>query len=241
MKRTREANDTLLSPVDGCLYRLFIEQDEDAGNPRQEFDNAGILISWSGDYHSPDKKDCMPTLRGWSDCSESYDVLRPVRLTEADRDGRNGTWPELVAELQDNGQYIILPLHHGRDGLTETNGFTNGYACMSRETILKEWGKPGGRVTQKALDAALRYLRGEIQEYNSWANGEVYALYIDRLIDGEEGDCDGDGEIIDSCGGFYGYEYAREEGLLMLRAAATGKDAEEHARTLAGLKELANI
>lgn len=152
--------------------------------------------------------------------------------------------------MQDNGQYIILPLCHDRDGLAETNGFTNGYACMSRETILKEWGKPGAKlITAPMREKALACLRSEIETYNEWANGEVYGCIIDRVVPDDDGtidetcecDCMGHCSEVDSCWGFYGLDYAREEGLSMLRSAATGKDAEEHARTLVGLKDLANI
>lgn len=41
-----------------------------------------------------------------------------------------------------------------------------------------------------------------IESYGQWLNGEVYYYYIE----------DSEGEVIDSCGGFIGYEHCEQEG-----------------------------
>lgn len=49
-------------------------------------------------------------------------------------------------------------------------------------------------------------LRGEIEEYSKWANGEVYGYVIKTIPDDE----DDEGDEIDSCWGFIGMEWVTE-------------------------------
>lgn len=67
-----------------------------------------------------------------------------------------------------------------------------GYAVVSKQKILKEYGKK--RITPKTRALALAALEDEIKTFEAWVNGAVYCYVI---TDSETG------ETVDSCGGFF--------------------------------------
>lgn len=228
MKRY-ESIKTLVSPIDGYTYRLFIETDEDAESPR-EWDNVSTIITWADRYSSPDVSEYSLPVNGGSDIEDVWDVLKPYRPSNAAFEGEKGEWEEVCANLIHRyDAYLILPLCHNELGLSETYGYANGYAFITRETILREWGKKNSKIVTKSMrESALKCLRSEISTYNDWVNGDVYGYVIDRLApDQEEHE---NGEDIDSCWGFYGYSYAESEGESALIHCANGDTARDNAR-----------
>jgi hypothetical protein len=69
------------------------------------------------------------------------------------------------------------------------------YAVIEPKTGRAEWGRKWRKMAEKCC-------RAELDEFESWANGEVYGYIVEDL----------DGEHLDSCWGFYGEKYAIEEG-----------------------------
>lgn len=51
-----------------------------------------------------------------------------------------------------------------------------------------------------SYEKAVSYLKGEVNTYNQWVNGEVYGYVITK-----------DGEEVDSCWGYYGYDHCEDE------------------------------
>lgn len=74
------------------------------------------------------------------------------------------------------------------------------YAVVERSQLDEEYLQHGYSM-RKALYWARRCAEGEISEWLAYANGEVYGYEIKA----------NDGEILDSCWGFYGYEFCKEE------------------------------
>lgn len=74
-----------------------------------------------------------------------------------------------------------------------------GFAYVTRETILKELGLK--RVSKRGLEWAERMIMGEIETYGAYLNGQIYGFSI--LND--------DGDVVDSCAGFYDVEYLMTE------------------------------
>ena len=74
-----------------------------------------------------------------------------------------------------------------------------GFAFVSREKVLKKYGKKelSVKIKQKALSALLL----EIETYNQYLQGEVYGFVIK----------DANGEHVDSCWGFYEFDHCRGE------------------------------
>lgn len=104
---------------------------------------------------------------------------------------------------------ICLPLYlYDHGGITMS---TSPFSCpwdsgqvgviyCTKEKAIKEWGKK--RFTKKVEERAIKYLVGEVEEYDAYISGEVYGYIVK----------DEDGIEIDSCWGYYGKKYAVEEG-----------------------------
>ena len=75
-------------------------------------------------------------------------------------------------------------------------GLHLGYIFCPAEKVKEEYGEG-----PEAAKAARRYMRGEVEEYGLFLQGEVYGY---RIFDPA-------GEEIDSCWGFYGLEYITQE------------------------------
>lgn len=169
-------------------YTIKIEYDEDAQNPREDFDNAGVMVCFHRRYNLGDKHE--------------YD--------SSDFSG----WSELEAAImRDHNAPVILPLYlYDHSGITMyTTGNTTyhqhaawdsgqvGFIYLSRETIKEEWGYT--RITKKAREFLENYLRGEVETYDQFLRGEVYGYMIESP----------DGDSLDSCWGFYGIDYCKQE------------------------------
>jgi hypothetical protein len=87
-----------------------------------------------------------------------------------------------------------------------------GVAVIDRKTIDEEW--------DGDEDAALKYLDGELETYTDWANGTVYYYTVENE----------DGDVLDSCGGIYGEEYAEEEAKAALQSARMDAESENRER-----------
>lgn len=76
-----------------------------------------------------------------------------------------------------------------------------GYAIITKETIRKEYGAK--RVSRKIIKKAEAILQGEVETYDKDLTGDVYGFSC----------YDENGEVSDSCGGFYGSKF-EENGML---------------------------
>lgn len=82
---------------------------------------------------------------------------------------------------------------------------------------IKEFGK-GPQACKKARAC----LKAEAKTWAQWVNNEVYGYIVETL----------EGEHVDSCWGFYGYEYAKKEALEAFERAVKGaKQAEQMEKT----------
>ena len=99
-----------------------------------------------------------------------------------------------------------------------------GMIWMSRKAALDAFGPGGKRLTPKLRLQAEEALRAEVREYHQFLSGDVWHVRVENE----------DGEILDSCGGYYGSDYAVEEGRAMLATLAP----EERQRKAAALAEL---
>jgi len=104
---------------------------------------------------------------------------------------------------------VILPLYlYDHSGITMRTGPFScpwdsgqvGWIYATRETIIKEYGKNSRKKAEKLLE-------GEVKTYDQFLTGDIWGYKIEN----EEG------EHIESCWGFFGAEYCKEEGLSMLK------------------------
>lgn len=111
-----------------------------------------------------------------------------------------------IGEKIESGEYIGLPVYayvHGGATIS-TGAFScpwdsgqSGFVYCTREKAIAEWGN-----TPDCEANALRVLRGEVETFDQYLTGAVYGYTV----------TDKDGDIVDSCWGFYGLETVEEEG-----------------------------
>ncbi len=99
---------------------------------------------------------------------------------------------------------IVVPLYmyeHGNIALSTSpfhcrfDSGQLGFVVVTKDDIIKEYGSD----SKENRETALRVLEGEVETYHNFVSGQVYG-YILKDTDGEE---------IDSCWGFYGYDLAK--------------------------------
>lgn len=115
---------------------------------------------------------------------------------------------EEIDNITNRNDIVWLPVYaYIHSGVTVN---TTGYSCpwdsgqcgiiyVEKETILKEYGAK--RFTKAMREKAEEILRMEVKEFDQYLTGDVYGFVIE----------DENGETMDSCWGFYGLEYCRED------------------------------
>lgn len=170
-------------------YTIKIETEIDPCNPREEFDNLGILVGFHKRYSVSDDK---PLSDGTKLKSEDF----------------NG-WDAMIAHVDKvEGGIISLPVYmYDHSGITiNTTGFNYcdsqqwdwgqiGFIYISKKRAREEY---SWKVLNKArIQKLYEYLRSEIETYDAYITGAVYYYQI-VLPDGTEDD---------SCGGYYGSDH----------------------------------
>lgn len=155
---------------------IIIAPDTDTESPR-EWDNMGTMIAFHGRYTLGDK-------------DHGYRA-----------DDYNG-WDEMEAAIaKANPGGVILPLFlYDHSGITmNTTGFSCpwdsgrvGFIVASAEKIRENFMVK--RITAKVRQRAEDVLRGEVETFDQFIRGDVYHFSVE----------DDDGNVINSCGGFYG-------------------------------------
>ena len=117
-------------------------------------------------------------------------------------------WDELEQHLiEKEGAVIIEPLYlYDHSGITiSTSPFSCqwdsgqvGFIYMTQKAIDYEWNGD--------MDKANSFMLAEVSEYDSFLRGDVYKYKI----------YDDNDEIVDTCGCFYGYNFAQEEAKRMM-------------------------
>lgn len=169
-------------------YTIRVEQDEDAQNPRTEFDTFGKMICFHKRYDLGDKK------------TEEYEK-DPQEFKK---------WIE-----RHTGKDIIsLPLFlFDHSGITMSTTNSNFQACdpqkwdwgligwtyIAKDDIRNECGKK--RVSKSLAAKAKDLLRYEVKTYDDYLTGRVYGYQIVKDNPKVEDD---EQKILDSCWGFYG-------------------------------------
>lgn len=179
-------------------YTIETKTENYPTDPR-EWDNLGVMAALHNRYNLGDEDFWL---------SHSY---------MKDHVDECSSWECLEAEFEKEFDIaVILPLFlydhsgiaistrswHGRAHHAEWDSGQVGFIFVSKDKIRDEYGWK--RLTKKRLEKIEQYLVGEVEEYNDYLTGNVYCWFVK----------DQDGETIESCGGYYGYDgekYAIEE------------------------------
>lgn len=149
--------------------------------------------------------------RSWDNAATMWCAHRRYNLGDhqintADYD----SWDDVLTTID----YVVaLPLYlYDHSGITmSTTPFSCrwdsgqvGWITMSKTQILNAFG--GKRVTAKKKQQAMGLMRSEVATYDAYITGEVYEYAI----------MDAEGEVVESCCGYYSRESAEADGAVAL-------------------------
>lgn len=190
-------------------------QDDDPASPTEN-DNAGQLCILDRDFGlgDTDRLPYEPNRGSWQ-CENEY-LIRFAERCIALEGGVS--IPVRYSDYGSSGARIYT---------TDTDN-ANGLIWSDAAEIAKEWpdrtaGRIDGYVGGKA--GARTYLEARIAELNQYLEGDVYGYVIEAKETGEG---------MDSCWGFYGQDYAKEEALSAAQHCAA--EIDKRADTLAAAR-----
>ena len=170
----------------GFVVKIYA--DDDLESPRK-WDNLGTMVCFHGRYDLGDKP------------GEKHDWTKKD-LSEFEK-------------FLQHDNVISLPLFlFDHSGITMSTDSTNFHACdshgwdwgqvgwiyVTKEDLRKEYGWK--LITKARREKILQYLVNEVTVYDQFLTGDVYYYLV---INSKMSD-----EVVDSCCGFYGLEYAIE-------------------------------
>jgi len=161
---------------------LAIAIDQFAENPR-EWDNLGTMVCFHKRYILGDQN------HGYrAEDFNSWDEVRDAIIKNEN--------PVLIYPLylfDHSGLTIQIGPFNGPDAVWDSGQV--GYIYTTKDAIRKHYQTK--RVTQRYIKLADTILREEVKIYDAYLKGEVYLFILE----------DKDGNLINSCGGFYGNDF----------------------------------
>ena len=172
--------------LSGKTVKLY--QEDHPESPR-DWDNLGHIVCWHRRYNLGDEQ------------------VRP------------GEHPSFIEDFEqwlrkERGAFIVLPIYiYDHGSITVTARYETyltypdkqwdagqvGFVYITKEKILEEYGVE--YVSKETVDKVTEYLSCEVDSYDQYLTGDVWGYVIE----------DEEGEMVDSCWGFYGLHYARAE------------------------------
>lgn len=177
-------------------YKIEIMQDSDSESPR-DWDNIGHFVMFHTRYNFGDE-------HNFASIQSLYDFFEENKV-------------------------IYLPVYmYEHSGITiNTTGFSCpwdsgkiGYIYVTYEKALKEFNQK--IMSDKLKNKIYDILKSEIKTLDQFLRGEIYGFVISK-----ENHCDScnnnNNEMIESCFGFYDYDYCIEEAKAMIDYHANDK------------------
>ncbi len=173
---------------------VSIVHDSAPDSPR-EWDHLGIIAGFHRRYNIGD--------------SDPGVLLDGEKISSDDYDG----WDEMEADLRRRGALCIKSLYlYDHSGTSiSTRSFAGraqhaswdsgrvGFTFTTRKRMGEFLGKT--RLTSKTREHVENLLEAGVKEYDDYMTGEVYTYLIE----------DGEGNVLDTCGGYYGFDVVKEE------------------------------
>jgi hypothetical protein len=224
--------------VGRCTVHIVL--DDNPQNPRKEFDNVGTMVCWHPNYslgdvdgrrsygsgedflrslagdHTEEDADEMEMEQVWKLVHEYYAIL-PLSLYDHSGItmfvGKRGDYPfDSAGWDTSNVGFIYCSLAKAQHEWGTEDSKVKGWDGEASFTL-----KPDGskRTLREAAEA---YLGGEVETYDQYLTGMVYAYVIETPDD----------EHAESCWGFFGeIEYVREEARAAAESENEKLDAED--------------
>lgn len=191
--------------VKGLTVR--IQRDEEASDPRKQFDHVGRMFCWHRRYELGDEQPDYPA-------DEFFLRIMQEREAEVHPKYPPDDLPDEHVQRYIDKHFHVLPLYlYDHSGLTmNTSGFSCGWDSGQVGWIVMSKDK----ADKEGIKDPLACLRMEVAEYDQYLRGDVYGYMIE----------DADGVLHDSCWGFYGLDHCIEEATSCAEADAEWLDAD---------------
>lgn len=177
------------------IFKAEIMYDEDPPSPK-DWDQAGQLVTWHRNY-------CWD-VDGQKTFGDPQEFLRQAKA---------GRWVILPVGMYDHSG---VSLYEGTGpGVGDTAGWDSGQVGFMYTTRARFLEMCDNRVSGWRK-RALECLRAELETWDVYVHGQVYGYAI-TLSHEDEPDSD---DVLDSCWGIYGLDYARQEAVSALKYAA---------------------
>ena len=203
-----ESINTFSKTVPGeGTYTVKIIPDSDAQNPRTDFDHLGTMVYWHRRY-------CIGDVDGQKEYGSAGDFLTWAKANWA---------VYLPVYLYDHSvRRVSTSSFLGRAQHAEWDSGQVGFIYVTRENILKEFGTGKKLAVSKRIkDQVVKCLTSEVEVYDQFLAGDVYGYVIE----------DENGENVESCWGFYGEKYCKEEATSVLEHLAKKAESKVPAAT----------
>jgi len=183
-------------------YNIRIEYENYPMSPRDCWDSLGTMICWHNRYTLGDKHDYERPSDFQLDLIEFSVTISDDEYMDCSLYGFSEEQQERVDKYIEKN-YIILPLYlYNHSGITmKTSSFSCpwdsgqvGWIYVSYEKLKSEYGWT--YITKQRIKKIEEYLRNEVATYDNYLTGTVFGYNV----------IDPDGESIDSCWGYYGYD-----------------------------------
>jgi hypothetical protein len=165
------------------MNRLKVVHDSSPESPREFYDNLGTMICFHNRYNLGDKHNYS------SDDYSGWEEMKQALIKEEN--------PAVILPLYMLDHSIIkISTSSFRGEIARWDSGQIGFILVSKKKALEEFG--GKIVTKKLKERLEKILEGEVETYTQYVEGEVYGFQI----------VDEDDDIIDSCYGFFGSDFA---------------------------------
>ena len=168
--------------------QLVIKYDEDASSPR-EWDNLGYFITCDSKHYSPDKNETLKNIISETS-EESANQKEHMKLIKR----------RIKKDMHEKVLAIYPIVKYEHSGVSYSLGTIKGfdYSNNGFYIITDKTAEDRGGISLKGTKAQLKkyyesIIKSELEEYNNWANGNVYRFELYNEA----------GEVEDSVGGFY--------------------------------------
>lgn len=192
-------------------YDINIISDDFATDPR-EWDNAGKMVCQHGRYHLGDEQYKNSYANSWREwfayyVLENYATLNLKTYNTfgyfEDEEEVDKVWEWIEENM------IVMPLFlYDHSGISISTSRTCrwdsgqvGFMYITKKKAVEEFGKK--YFTKAVEEKAIACMEAELKTYDDYLRGDVYGYVI----------LDENGEEIDSCWGYYGYDHEKS-GLL---------------------------
>ena len=156
--------------------------------------------------------ECPESPREWDNLGKLFLKTRSVYNTECtEKEMRKARVRVPVYKYEHSG-VILKASTDGNPFSCPWDSCLAGYIVAFAEDIRREYGVK--RITKQIVDKVVDVLIGEIETYSQYVEGEVYGFETYKVDDDVPDSlvCE-EGELVDSCWGFYGIDDAVEDAL----------------------------